>query len=133
MRDLIASFSSLLDKTEDEIIDLMEYGELTHQQIHYLHTLSKLGNPTVSELAKALRLSKPSVTVLVDKLVQKGYIYKVQSDADRRSQHLHLAENGMAFQRAHQKVYDRLADKIQAKLTKTECSIFQEILVKIIL
>lgn len=132
MRELIASFSSMLDKKEDETLDIKDFGELTHQQVHYLNTLSKLGNPTLTELANSLRLSKPSVTVLVDKLIQKGYVYKVKSDEDRRSQHLHLAEKGLAFYEAYQQVYDRLSDAIKAKLTPTEVVIFKEILAKII-
>jgi DNA-binding MarR family transcriptional regulator len=132
METLIAELSSLVEKTEDDTLEMLHFGDLTHQQIHYLKTIAKLHNPTLSELAKSLRLTKPSVTVLVDKLVSKGYVRKVQSDADRRSLHLHLAEKGLALNRAHRYAHERFVAHIRSKLTSTESAILMELLKKLI-
>jgi DNA-binding MarR family transcriptional regulator len=48
----------------------------------------------ISYLARELDLTKPTVTVLADKLVDKGYIKRVKSDKDRRSMHLHIDKKG---------------------------------------
>jgi len=42
------------------------------KQILYLDTIAGLGKPTSSELAKRFEISKPSMTALVGKLIQKG-------------------------------------------------------------
>jgi len=51
-------------------------------------------NPSLSGLARELKLTKPIITVLVDKLVEKGYVKRVKSDEGRRSMHLHIDEKG---------------------------------------
>ena len=67
--------------------------------MNYLETIDILDNPNITELAQQLKLSKPTVKVAIDKLIEKEYyIYKIRSDEDRRSAHLHLTEKWKADQ-----------------------------------
>jgi 2-polyprenyl-3-methyl-5-hydroxy-6-metoxy-1,4-benzoquinol methylase len=59
--------------------------DLTLRQIYLLETIENLSNPMPTELSRELNISKPSVTITIDKLVAAGYGRKVQSDEDRRS------------------------------------------------
>jgi DNA-binding MarR family transcriptional regulator len=116
----------------DEAIDQMGFRDLTRQQLHYLRIISRLQNPSISELAKELRLTKPTVTVLIEKLVEKGYVRKVQSDADRRFSHLHIAEKGEEVHAVFNIAALTAEREIQTFLTKTEQEIFKSILSKIV-
>ncbi len=57
---------------------------VTLGQMHCLHTISRLGNPTMSEVAKALGLHPSTVTVLVDGLVAHGLVRRQADPEDRR-------------------------------------------------
>ena len=86
----------------------------------YLKEIAEMNNPTLSELARHMKRSKPSVTIAVDKLEGKGYIRRVQSDQDRRSSHIHLTEKGKRFKEAQQTVEVKLFEKISNTLNEEE-------------
>ena len=54
-------------------------------------------NPAVTStrLAQALGVTKPGITVLLDRLVTRGLVMRERSNTDGRAQHLHLTEPGL--------------------------------------
>jgi DNA-binding MarR family transcriptional regulator len=57
---------------------------------------------TARQLGQALALAAPAITLLLDRLGERGWLERVRSRADRRTQHLHLTPAGAALaQRAH--------------------------------
>lgn len=115
---------------EDQAIKESEFSELSLSQIHHLEAINELENPTVSELAKKLELSKPTVTIMLDKLNDKGYIRKVRSDSDRRSAHVHLTKKGEKLEQLHIKIHEKLADTLTKDLNNREKEILRIILDK---
>lgn len=128
----IAKFSRLITNAEEKTKDYSDIKDLTSTQINYLETINELNNPSITELATALGLKKPSVTIVVDRLIQKGCIYKIHSDADRRSSHLHLTDVGMQINMRHDYAHDYLVDIISKKLNEEELKTFSKLLNKII-
>jgi len=118
-------------RMEEEAKENSEIKELTLTQMHYLETISDLKNPNLTELAAALKLTKPTVTVQVDKLIEKELINKVQSDADRRSAHLHLTERGNMINLMHEYAHKRMAEEIREKITPEEMVQFTTLLERI--
>jgi DNA-binding MarR family transcriptional regulator len=118
--DIIAKLSQKLGQTEEAAKEQFKFNELTLTQMYYLETISNLKNPNVTELAKAMGLTKPTVTVAVDKLTDKDFIYKVQSDEDRRSSHLHLTEKGKLINEMHDYAHRRFAESMRKSLTESE-------------
>lgn len=106
--------------------------ELTHNQLHYIETIHDLGNPNITELAVALKLTKPTVKVAVDKLIEKNFIFKVQSDEDRRSAHLHLSEKGKLINQMHDFAHKRIAESLSKKLNNEELNELVAILNKVL-
>jgi DNA-binding MarR family transcriptional regulator len=94
--------------------------ELTISQMHYLEVISQLTNPNVTELATEMQLSKPTVTVALEKLLQKGFVAKVVSDEDRRSSHLHLTKKGMQINLMHEKAHTQFAELMAESLEPAE-------------
>lgn len=128
----IATLSDLFETVMQQTFNQFDFSDLSRQQLLYLRVILRLHNPSVSELAKELKLTKPTVTAMVDKLESKGYIKRVKSDSDRRSMHLHLAEKGMQVNIIIEKTYDRLIKTIKSKLNDTETIILMELLKKIV-
>ncbi len=132
LKDCIAKFSRLISDAEEKAKSSSEAQDLTSTQISYLETIQEIENPNITELAKALELKKPSVTVVIDRLIQKGCVYKTHSDEDRRSSHLHLTEIGKQINQRHEFAHDYLVNLISKKLENHELAKLNELLNKII-
>lgn len=53
------------------------------------------GSP--AQLSKALGVTRPNITIWVDKLEQRGLIKRQKSVSDGRAQHLHTTDKGVAL------------------------------------
>jgi DNA-binding MarR family transcriptional regulator len=118
--ELIEIITKLVGDIEVQFIREYEKAGLTARQLEYIEIIGKLDHPTLGEIAKAFQLSKPSVTAIVEKLVTKGYIRKVQSDEDRRSSHVHLSSKGHALVKMHDKTHHRIAELFQDNLERSD-------------
>jgi DNA-binding MarR family transcriptional regulator len=132
LKEAIIYLSDLIEKILEETIDQADFSDLTQQQLHYLKIIVKLKNPTLTELAREVGLTKPTVTVLVDKLTEKGYVKRVHSDEDRRVMHLHIDKKGAKINALREIAHERLAEKIRSGLSETETAILTELLKKIV-
>lgn len=65
---------------------------LTTVETYCVEVIYALDNPTVNEFASFLGISPPNAAYKVNKLVQKGYIEKIQSEEDKREYHLRVTE-----------------------------------------
>jgi DNA-binding MarR family transcriptional regulator len=133
MIDIIARLSNMVVQTEEVAKEKFDLTGLTLTQLHYLETIYTLSNPNLTELAISLKLSKPTVTVAIDKLIEKNYVFKVQSDEDRRSTHLHLTEKGKQINQIHELAHKTISDSICQKLNSEEQHLLIGLLNKILI
>jgi DNA-binding MarR family transcriptional regulator len=117
---VLSKLSNSLAEMEELAREETNLNELTISQMHYLEVISQLANPNVTELATEMQLSKPTVTVGLEKLLQKGFVSKVVSDEDRRSSHLHLTQKGMQINQMHEKAHTRFAELMAESLEPAE-------------
>lgn len=132
LKEAIIYLSDLIEKILEETIDQADFSDLTQQQLFYLKVIVRLKNPTLTDLARELRLTKPTVTVLADKLAEKGYIKRVHSDNDRRVIYLQINDKGDKINALRAIAYERMAEKIKSGLNETETAILTELLRKIV-
>ena len=118
--EIIAIFSHKIGQLEETAKEQFSYSDLTLTQMNYLETIYQLHNPNLTELASELNLTKPTVKVAIDKLIEKDYIYRVRSDEDRRSAHLHLTEKGKVINQMHDEAHRRMAEMIENNLDLAE-------------
>ncbi len=130
--NIISSLSNLIGNTEEAAKEQFNLLNLTVTQMHYLETIHQLKNPNITELAIQLKLTKPTVKVAVDKLIERDYIYKIQSDEDRRSAHLHLTEKGKLINQMHEYAHNRIAESITRKLNNEELQTLEVLLNKVL-
>ena len=130
--ELVEIITKLIDDLEAEFTKKYQEEGFTTRQIVYIDTINMLGNPNLGEIAKALKLSKPSVTAIVDKLASKGYIEKFQSDEDRRSFHVHLSAKGNVLVRMHEKTHNKIIDLLQNNLDSKDLKKLVTILNKVV-
>lgn len=133
-RITIARISKIADKAHRFIIQELEkrgiYGIVpSHGGI--LSFLYSHDDITMKELAEKIHRSKPTVTVLVDKLVALGYVLKEKSDTDSRVTYIRLTEQGKAFQKDFQEISQNLNHKVFQGISETEMNMVDPILEKI--
>jgi DNA-binding MarR family transcriptional regulator len=132
--ELIEIITRLIGDWEMQFVKEYEQEGFTARQMEYIDEINKLGNPNLGEIAKALKLSKPSVTAIVEKLAGKGYIQKFQSDEDRRSFHVHLSAKGKKLVEMHNQTHDRIAElfmkNLDSKDLKTLVALFNKVVSK---
>ena len=132
LKEALARFSRLVSDAEEQAKEHSDTKDLTATQLSYIETIEQLGNPNITELSVALGLKKPSVTVVVDRLITKGCVYKTHSDADRRTAHLHLTDVGSQINRRHDYAHDYLSQLVADSLTTEEQQQFTAMLHKVI-
>ncbi len=120
LEQIIAVLTRTFAELESHALQESEFSDLSMKQIVYLDTIAGMENPTPSDLAKRLSISKPSVTALVGKLIQKGYIEKAASQEDMRSFFILLTEKGKAIHEAHANIHRRIARHFSDTLNETE-------------
>ena len=70
---------------------------LTTVETFAMETIQALGSPTVNEFATFMRISPPNAAYKVNSLIKKGYVRKVQSQADKREYHLQVTEKSQSY------------------------------------
>ena len=79
---------SKLEKCDDEFMSL------TLRHISILFVLEKAESLPVSEAGSKLNISKPQMTILTDKLIEKHLIERVQDKKDRRIINISITDEG---------------------------------------
>ena len=77
-----------------QTLAIMNEASVTLQQVIMLHRLSDPGIKTPSELAAALGMSLPSVSQMIDRLLQLKLVTRIEMTADRRKKQIALTPEG---------------------------------------
>ena len=130
--EFIDTLDQSLKKLQHEAGDGSGFARLTINQLHYIDAIHSLGEPTISEIAEKLRITKASVTAGVNKLILLGYVEKHQSTLDRRVFHVRLTAPAQALIQTRAQALRDYGEFIQAALSEEEARQFQMTLAKIV-
>ncbi len=124
----------MLVKTECRynVINKHKISGLTLKQIEYLKLFDKKENVTISQLARELGLSKPTVTEMVKKFIRLDCVQKEQCRHDARVYYLFLTEKGKMIARLEQITNDYFVKRVENCLSKEEIDLLIEILLKVV-
>ena len=120
LKKAVTYLSELIEKVIEETIPRSDFADLTQHQLYYLKVIVKMKDPTLTELANELGLTKPTVTVLADNLTKKGYVRKESSVKDRRRIHLHIDKKGARIIALRKTAHEKITEKIKANLSEAE-------------
>lgn len=90
-------------------------------------------NPAVTQkqLSQTLAVTAPNITILLDRLVEKGWIERVRSETDRRVQHIHLTAKGKKLAEASYRLSLSCESEMLKHLTPGERAMLLELLDKV--
>jgi DNA-binding MarR family transcriptional regulator len=79
--------------------------DVTFHEIHTIEIIGDLGQATMRELAKKADVKQSTMTVMIDKLIRKGYVERFGSENDRRVVNVRLTEQGRSAYEEHKKAH----------------------------
>ena len=90
-------------------------------------------NPYVNQrqLGQALDISAPNMAVTLDRMAERGWIERVRSTEDRRSQQIHLLPAGRVLVLRAEKIAATMEDAALRRLSPAERALLIELLLKI--
>lgn len=111
--------------------DDKEVSNISLKQLYYLDTIHRMHEPSVTELAKQWNITKPSVTVIIEKMEKDQIIIKVPSETDKRSFWIKLSDKGQRLQGKHDEMYNKAFGMIERMLNQGERHQLRNIIRKI--
>ncbi len=97
--------------------------------LHLLYTNNRV---TMKELAEFTHKTKPTVTVLVNKLEKMDYLYREKSDQDSRIIFVKLTPKGEELKPIFDDVSKKMNALVYNTLSSNECEAVENILQKVV-
>ena len=95
-----------------------------------LRHLFNKGPCNMGELARSVKRTKSTMTVLIDKLEKEGYVQKSPDPVDSRGVLVELTEKGTALEPVFEQISQGLFEKLTSKLTNQELETLNRLLQK---
>ena len=108
--------------------DVFDESQLEYYDTLYLSAISQAGRTTVSDLATSLGVTKPTVSVRVNKLVDEGYVTKVRSEEDGRVFWLTLSDKMKVAYSDEMRIAMAVEQELDDKYNPQEMERFAEML-----
>jgi DNA-binding MarR family transcriptional regulator len=116
----IEQVTQMIARMESDFLHEGDFSDLSMRQVVLIETIGKMEHPSLSDVANQLGISKPSVTVGIAKLVQKGYLRKDRSSEDNRVYRLSLSGKGLNLRKMHDNIHQAIADTLTRRLSPEE-------------
>lgn len=118
---LVTAYRSVL-KIEDEFIKRAGTPNVSSSEMHLLETIGRTRGRgrTVKEIAAELRITQPSVTAAVNRLVEKGIVERRRSTEDGRVVYIHLTRLGHKTYAVFMRFHENMVRAVAKDLTDSE-------------
>ncbi len=90
------------------------------------------GKSTMKDIAEKIHRTKPTVTVLVDKLEKLGFVKREKSVIDNRITYIELTQKAEEFKPIFEKISKDLNELLYKNLTEEEARILDKLLRKML-
>ena len=98
----------------------MREATLTTMETFCMEIIYAMDHPTVNEFATYIQVSSPNAAYKVGKLIQKGYVRKVQSLNDKREYHLEATEKYMNYYNLSFDYLKTVVSRLEEELSEPE-------------
>ncbi len=135
MKEMLSLVSKIHEKGNRFIIEELKNNGakgLVPSHGDILVCLYKNGKMTMKDIADSIHRTKPTVTVLIDKLEKLGYLKRVASAEDSRSTNIVLTQKGEDFKVIFEKISKDLNKMLYKNLSLEESELIEKLLRKVI-
>lgn len=123
-------FYDILD-IQQNAVHKISGGGLTINEMHIIEAVGPASSKNMGEVARMLNITTSSLTVAVNRLVQKGKIDRVRSDTDRRQVLIRLTDDGIDDYNHHMQFHTQMVDAIISDLKLEEMPLLVDSLDKL--
>lgn len=118
---LVEAYYNILH-IEEQAIKNNSRLQISINEMHLIESIGKEGSigRTISEIAEDLKITAPSVTIAVNKLVKKGYVEKMKCEIDGRVVRVRLTKYGSKIDAYHQFYHRNLVREISKDFNEQE-------------
>lgn len=124
---LVRLFANILD-IEEKCLKIGEFFDLSITEMHVIDNIGFATERTMSDTAKAVKVTSGTLTTAIDNLIKKGYVERRRSSEDRRVVKIRLTEKGKAAFKSHEDFHKDLVTSALQQLDSKE----EELLVKVL-
>jgi len=82
------------------------------KEIHIFEAVRNIDEPTMSNIAKKLRITTGTLTASIDRLVSKKYVIRKQADDDRRKVLIELTPPAYEVLKEHDKFHNEMIEAV---------------------
>ena len=117
----VDTFDAIL-RVEEQSLRRVGGGKLSISEFHTLECIGEGedNRRAVGEIAEALNVTVPTVTVCVNRLVKKGYVTKTRSERDARVTIVELTREGRKMNRLHRYFHEQMLNAIGEEFSEEE-------------
>jgi DNA-binding MarR family transcriptional regulator len=129
---LITKIHQISGRTFSKILKKAGIDEINPAQGRILFVLWKKDEIPISELAKRTLLSKSTLTSMIDRLGEAGYVVRVRSKKDRRTILIKRTEKDKLLEKKYIQVSNEMIDLFYRGFTTEEIDTLEDYLKRIL-
>ncbi len=134
MKKLLSLISKIHEKGNRFIVEELKRNGIeglvpSHGDI--LVCLYEQNKMTMKDISDKIHRTRPTVTVLADKLEKLGYVKREASKEDNRYTYIVLTKKGLDFKPVFEKISNDLNDMLYKNLSDSEADTLEKLLKKI--
>ena len=92
----------------------------TNQQIMVIKLIAHNGQVTISQLCDEMFLAKGTVSGIVKRLEEAGYVRKIKNEEDKRNTYVTFSDKGLEFAKKFRNDINKSFDEIFRNFTEEE-------------
>ena len=112
----------------DKILEKINFGRAHHRVVYFV---GKKNNITIKELLKVLKITKQSLSRVLNQLVKEGFVF-VSTGFDKRTKSLSLTEKGLDLEKELSTIQINKIKKILKQYNDNQIYGFKKILFEMI-
>jgi len=112
-------FYSVL-RLQEQSVSKLANGNLSRTEMHALEIVQDIPDATLTRIAEILGVTKATISVSVNRLVEKGFLTKAPAENDKRKSILQLTQTGEEMCRKHKQFHDMLIGSVMREFHVAE-------------
>ena len=118
-------------KVEERELRKSEFKDISLRELHAIDAITMYEHKTSSQVASELMVTAGSLSTMVNNLVRKGYVIRINGEDDRRIIRLGLTSRGRLIYRAHDSFHRHMVKKFIAGFDNEQVAIIERALLNL--
>ncbi len=127
---LVDTFNNILT-IEQNALKKEKFFDVSVAEVHTIEAIGMYQTKSMSEVARSLRITMGTLTVVINNLVKKGYVERFRCQSDKRVVQIKLTKKGKLVYRVHEQFHKNVVQATISGLTEEEHKVLCQTLTKL--